>query len=109
MAYTTVQVPEDWSKEVNPILQSYRTVFTESDANLPTMRVPPAEILTEGAKPIAQKVRPVPLAVRTELQDKLRSMESAGITEKSKSPWASPLVLVRKKVECSPQSRCHEG
>ena len=39
----------------------------------------------------------MPFAVRQELARQLRDMQSGSIIEPSSSPWASPVVLVRKK------------
>ena len=38
-------------------------------------------------------------AVRQEVQHQIKKMESIGVVQLSSSPWASPIVLVRKKDE----------
>ena len=43
-----------------------------------------------------QPVRCTPFAVRTEVARQLQEMQSQGVIEPSSSPWASPVVLVRK-------------
>ena len=52
---------------------------------------------TGDASPRRQPVRCTPFAVRTEVARRLQEMQSQGVIEPSSSPWASPVVLVRKK------------
>ena len=39
----------------------------------------------------------MPFAVRQEVSRQLQEMEKTGVIQPSNSPWASPIVLVRKK------------
>ena len=39
----------------------------------------------------------LPLAVRSEVAKQLRVMQRAGVVIPSSSPWASPVVMVRKR------------
>ena len=39
----------------------------------------------------------MPFAVRQEVQHQIKKMESMSVVQPSNSPWASPIVLVRKK------------
>ena len=55
------------------------------------------EIDTGDARPKRQPVRRMPFAVRTEVAKQLRSMQEAGVIQPSSSPWASPVVMVRKR------------
>ena len=48
-------------------------------------------------KPIKQPPRRVPVAFTAEEENILKQMEQQGIIRPSTSPWASPIVLVRKK------------
>ena len=47
--------------------------------------------------PIKQAVRRPPLHLRQEAHDEVKKMLRQGVIEPSQSPWASPVVLVRKK------------
>ncbi|GFO17316.1 Zinc finger protein [Plakobranchus ocellatus] len=47
--------------------------------------------------PVRQRPYPVPYAVRQTLRDKLREMEDLGVIRKSSCPYASPVVVVKKK------------
>ena len=52
---------------------------------------------TGDAKPIRQQARRVPLPRRETVHTLLNEMLAKGIISPSKSPWASPIVLVAKK------------
>ncbi|GFO46867.1 Zinc finger protein [Plakobranchus ocellatus] len=47
--------------------------------------------------PVRQRPYPVPYAMRQTLRDELREMEDMGVIRKSSSPYASPVVVVKKK------------
>lgn len=55
------------------------------------------EIDTGDSRPIKQPPRRVPLAFADEERKVVQQMETQGIVRKSSSPWASPIVLVKKK------------
>ena len=50
------------------------------------------------ARPIRQQPYRVPIAMKEEVKAELDSMLSLGIIQPSRSPWASPVVLVEKMV-----------
>ena len=52
---------------------------------------------TNGAPPIRQQARRVPLPRQETVQTLLQEMLDKGIISPLKSPWASPIVLVAKK------------
>ena len=52
---------------------------------------------TGDAIPKRQIVRRISFAARQEITDQLEKMQASGVIEPSDSPWASPVVLVRKK------------
>ncbi len=52
---------------------------------------------TGDVSPIRQTPYSVPLGVRDEVKKELDLLEESGIIERSSSPWASPLVPVKKK------------
>ena len=55
------------------------------------------EIDTGDTRPKKQPVCRMPFALRTEVAKQLRSMQEAGVIQPSSSPWASPVVMVRKR------------
>ena len=52
---------------------------------------------TGDAMPIRQAPCRTPFAVRCEVARHLQQMQENGVIQPSSSPWASPIVLVRKK------------
>jgi len=53
--------------------------------------------LKPGAKPVRQNSRPMAPPLRKEFRAQLDTMLEQGIVEEATSPWASPVVPVRKK------------
>ena len=55
------------------------------------------QIETGDSPPIKQPSRRVPFAVRGEITKMVGEMLESGVVQESSSPWASPIVLVKKK------------
>ena len=85
----------DASYEVDRLLQEYATVFSE---DLGTYCGPPVRIsLREQASPKFFKARPVPFAIREQVEKQLDEEVRQGILiPVQHSDWASPMVAVLK-------------
>ena len=55
------------------------------------------EIDTRDARPAKQRARRLPVHMREEASKQVAQLKENGLIEPSTSPWASPVVLVRKK------------
>ena len=55
------------------------------------------KIDTGSAAPIRQLPRRLPCAYRQETSKQITDMLNQGVIQPSHSPWASPIVLVKKK------------
>ena len=55
------------------------------------------EVDTGDVAPRRQPARRMPFAVRQEVAKQLKTMQASGVIQPSRSPWASPVVMVRKK------------
>ena len=55
---------------------------------------------TGESPPIKQTTRRVSYAARQEIAAQLSKMQDGGVIQPSKSSWASPVVLVRKRDGC---------
>ena len=75
----------------------YHEVFSLEDGKRGETDLVEFKIDTGGAIPKRQAVRRIPFAARQEITDQLEKMQASGVIEPSESPWASPVVLVRKK------------
>ena len=79
------------------LLQEFEDVIAKSDDDLGQTSLSFHTIDTGNNQPIRQHARRLPFHQHKELSDLVDSMLSRGIIESSDSPWASPVVLVRKK------------
>ena len=52
---------------------------------------------TGDAPPKKQAVWRMPFAVREEVARQLKKMQATGVIQLSSSPWASPVMMVKKK------------
>ena len=72
-------------------------VFIESDDDLGSTLLIQHNIQTEEAAPIRQPLRSVPEAHREIMEEKVAKTLRLGVIEPGQSPWASPMVKVKKK------------
>jgi hypothetical protein len=79
------------------LLLQYTDVFAESHDDFGRTGKIRHEIDTGASAPIRQNVRRVPPAKREEVEKLLDEMCKKKVVQPSTSPWASPVVLVRKK------------
>ena len=79
------------------IVRYYRSQFVINDEPTGFTDIMPFEIATSGASPIAQRPYRIPVAYEQEVNNQLENMKRDGIISLSRSPWASPMVVVRKK------------
>ena len=91
-----VDLPQPMKESFFQFLSNHHEAFSleneRGETNLLEM-----EIDTGDAPPKKQRPRRVPFAVRQEISRQLRKMQEAQVIQPSMSPWASPVVLVRKR------------
>ncbi|KAH7719684.1 gagpol and env protein precursor [Aphelenchoides avenae] len=91
-------VLQENKSRVMKLFEKFNDCFALTDFELGTTHLIEHEILLkEGATPIAQPGRPVPLAFRKPLKEMIQLYLQMGVISPSKSDWSSPVVLVRKK------------
>ena len=78
-------------------LCEYKDVFATSDHDLGRTGLIKHKIDTGNNAPIKLPPRRLPLHQRAEEEKQVEQMLSRNVIEKSDSPWASPIVLVKKK------------
>ena len=76
------------------IVQRFSEIFSDrpGDTNLAEHRIDLTSYL-----PVRQTSYPVPFALKSSLKKELQKMEDLRIIRKSDSPYASPVVVVKKK------------
>lgn len=84
-------------KKVSTLLRQQMEVFAENPKKPGATTKTTCTINTkQGAKPIKEPPRRVSPSVLAEQQKQVEEMERNGIVIKSRSPWAFPVVMVRK-------------
>ena len=84
---------QDQTAELKNALNEYSSVFKRKPG---LAAVEDHKTILTTNKPIAPKAYPVPFHLRDALKKELTEMEEEGIIRKSNSPYASPVVFVKK-------------
>ena len=80
--------------EVMEVLRRYEEIFTEIPGRASVIE---HKIDLNDDRPIGCKPYPLPYAKRGEIRKDIKNMMDTGIVRESSSPYASPLVVVKKK------------
>ena len=91
------ELSQDQREQFYALLSRYADVFASTSADLGRTSELGHQINTGNATPIRQAVRRIPPDRRKEVQRLLDDMLANKVIQPSKSPWASPIVLVRNK------------
>ena len=83
--------------QLQVLLVSFADVFALDAAELGTTDLINHSINTGDHPPVRQPPRRIPFALRDTVDGLVEEMLSQGVLVPSTSPWASPVVLVRKK------------
>ena len=92
---------KDWTKEqkdrVKSILEEYSFLFAMNSLDLGRTDLVKHHIELKDYTPIKDRYRRIPPHQYEEVRKHLKEMLDIGAIRRSNSPWASPVVLVRKK------------
>ena len=92
---------EEWSEydqnQVCELMKEYQHLFVLDDLELGSTSQIKHEIKLSDPKPFKDRYRQIPPQQFEEVRAHLQDMLKVGAICKSTSPWASPMVLVRKK------------
>ncbi len=80
--------------ELDELMREFEAVFSDKPGN--TSVVVMMTIDTGDSLPIRQTPYSVPMGIRDKVRKELEELVSCGVIERSSSPWASPLVPVKK-------------
>ena len=85
------------SRELKQLLIKHKTVFAKSSDDLGRTSIVKHKIYVGDNQPIKQSPRRAPRAFASEEDKIIEEQLKTGVIRESTSPWASPLVYVRKK------------
>ncbi|XP_062380954.1 uncharacterized protein LOC134069109 [Sardina pilchardus] len=88
--------PEE-KRQLHQLLEQWQRVFARDEDDHGRTDAVYHHIPTGTAAPIRERYRPVPPSMYPEIKELLRGMLEGGVIRESSSPWAAPVVLVRKK------------
>ena len=91
------ELSEDEREQFFMLLTEYADVFAFSESDLGRTSKLKHQIYTGNAPPVRQAVRRVPPQRRQQVHELLNRMLKDDIIQPSSSPWAAPVVLVKKK------------
>ncbi|CAG2200883.1 unnamed protein product [Mytilus edulis] len=83
--------------QVGEVLIKFQECFSKNDSDIGLTSLTEHTIDTGDAVPIKQHPRRVPLAYAEAEKEAIIELQKKGIIRESSSPWASPIVLVKKK------------
>ena len=87
------ELKESPARELKRLLEEYEEIFSD----IPGLTHLEEHFITLNTDaPVRKKSYPVPFAKVTEIETEVKKMMTMGIVEPSKSPFCSPLLLVKK-------------
>ena len=90
-------LPDEHKRQLFTLLKEYHNIFSLEDGERGETDLVVLHIDTADTPPSRQRARRMPFAVRKEVAKQLKMMQKLDVIQPSCSPWASPVVLVRKK------------
>lgn len=94
---TGVELSDDQRKQLFSVLEKHRACFPSSCRRYGTTNAAAHRIATTGVEPIRVAPRRCPPSAREEIRRQVFEMIEDGVAEESFSPWAAPVVLVKRK------------
>ena len=88
------ELPEDQRRVLKDLVRRYPDVFTDMPGETDVIQ---HQIRLTDDTPIRCKPYPLPYAMREELRNEVDTMLEMGVVRPSTSPYASPIVMVKKK------------
>jgi len=97
--YQEISIPlsEEERLKFRKMLYDRQNAFANEEHPLGKTNLVKHDIILTNPSPIKQPPRRVPFHLREETDKEIQSMIEKGVIEPSNSPWASPVVLVRKR------------
>ena len=90
-------VSDDEISELQQILLRHKVAFSQGSLDLGCTSIVKHQINLTDNCPFKERSRRIPPALFEEVREHLKEMLACGVVRESSSPWASNVVLVRKK------------
>ena len=94
---TNKKLNTDELHEINKLLKKHVDIFSTGESDIGFCDRIKHRIDLIDETPFKQKTRRIPPAMINEVRQHIEQLLSTGIIQKSKSPWSSNVVLVRKR------------
>ena len=78
-------------------MHQFQDSFSRDEWDLGLTHLASHAVKTEGAAPVKQPPRRVPMAYADAEKKAIEDLKAKGVIRDSTSPWASPIVLVKRK------------
>ena len=97
MAEMRARLEPEEAAEMEQLLLKHQRAFSRNKQDLGRTGLVKHKIPTGDALPIRQRPRRLPYNKRSDCNKELERMLQMGVITESVSPWASPVVMVKKK------------
>ena len=92
------EVLDKYKKEFEKLCEEYNHIFSKDSSDIGKTPLITMEIETGDSPPVCQRPYNLPLKHIDWVQKELDTLEKAGVITRSVSPWASPIVIVPKRM-----------
>lgn len=91
------ELPVEERNEILKLIMKHQNAFKWTEDDIGLTNLAEHEIDTGSAKPIKQRQYRLPQSAQEEVGRQVEDMLNKNIISESKSPWCSPILLVKKK------------
>ena len=92
------EVLDKYKIEFEKLCEEYDDIFSKDSSDIGKTPLITMEIETGDSPPVCQRPYNLPLKHIDWVQKELNTLEKAGVITRSVSPWASPIVIVPKRM-----------
>ena len=89
--------PEETKQQFEELKAKYPEVFSLNNKDIRHTQLVTMDIDMGNSPPVCQKLYTLLLKHYSWVQQKIETLEQAGVIKKSISPWASPIIVIPKK------------
>ena len=100
------EVPPEARESFEKLCDEFADIFSKDSSDLGKTPLLKMDIPTGDSPPVSQKPYTLALKHVQWVQEEIEMLEKAGVIVQSISPWASPIVIVPKKIAPGEPPRC---